>query len=61
MSNKSVDNIKRNYYLKLDIGSRVDEFNKKLTERLDDENFKINQDADGKFDFILTDENLRKT
>ena len=59
MSNKSVDNIKRNYYLKLDIGSRVDEFNKKLTERLDDENFQGNSDVDDKFDFILIDEDIR--
>ena len=50
----------RNDYLKPDIESRVDEFNKNLTERLDDWNFQVNSDLDGKFDIILPDGDLSK-
>ena len=31
-----------------------------MTERLEDENFEVNSDVDGKFDFILLDEDLSK-
>ena len=41
--------------MKPDIESRVYDFNKKLTERLDDGNFQVNSDVDGKFDFTLPD------
>ena len=51
----------RDDYLKLYIDSRVDDFNKKLMERLDDGKFQVNSDVDGKFDFILPDKYLRKT
>ena len=60
VSNKLFQHIMRDDYLKPDMGSRVDDFNKKLTERLDDGNFQVNSDVDGKFDFILTDEDLSK-
>ena len=38
----------------------INDFSKKLTERLDNENLQINVDVDGKFDFILLEEDLRK-
>ena len=50
----------RDSYLKLYIGSRVDDFNKKLMELLDNGRFQVNSDADGKFDFILPDKYLSK-
>ena len=59
VSNTSVKHVTRDDYLKPDIESRVDDFNKKLTERLDDENFQGNSDVDDKFDFILIDEDIR--
>ena len=31
-----------------------------MAERLDDINFQVNSDLDGKFDFILTDKDLSK-
>ena len=39
----------------------VDDFNKKLTERLYNRNLQVNSDVSGKFDFILLDKDLRKT
>ena len=39
---------------------RVDNFNKKLKEPLDDGNFWVNSDVDGKFNFILPGEDLSK-
>ena len=48
----------RDDYLKPNIESRVDEFNRKLKERLEDGNLQINSYVDGKFDLILTDEDL---
>ena len=50
----------RDSYLKLYIGSRVDDFNKKLMERLDNGRFQVDSDVDGKFDFILPDKYLSK-
>ena len=46
--------------MKPDIESRVNDFNKKLTERLDDGNFQVNSDVDVKFDFILPDEDFSR-
>ena len=46
--------------MKPDIESRVDYFNKKLSERLDDGNFQVNSDVDGNFDFIIPDEDISK-
>ena len=61
VSNTAVNHLTRYDDLKTDIESRVDDFNKKLTERLYDVNFQVNSDVNGKFDFILLDEDLRKT
>ena len=61
VSKTSADHITRYDFLKLDIEYRVDEFNNKLTERLDNGNFQLNWDVDGKFDFILLDKDIRKT
>ena len=47
--------------MKPDIDFRVDDFKKKLTERLDGGNFQLNLDVDGKFDFNIPDEIIRKT
>ena len=60
LSKTSVYNVTRYDYLKLDTESRVDDFNKKLTDPLDDGNIQINSDVDGDFDFILPEEYLRK-
>ena len=61
MSNISVKHVTKDGSLKPEIESRVDDFNKKLTERLDDGNFQVNSNVDGNFDFILPDKYLRKT
>ena len=58
VSNTLVEHIKRDDYLKPDIKSRINEFNKNLSEGLDDGNLKLNGDMDGKFDFILPDEDF---
>ena len=58
VSNTLVEQIKRDDYLKPEIKSRINDFNKKLSEGLDDENFQLNEDVDGKFDFILPDEDF---
>ena len=55
-----VKNIIRDDYLKLDIEFRVDDFSNKFTDQLDDGNFQVNSDVDGKFDFILPDKDLIK-
>ena len=55
-----VKHVTRDDYLKPDIKSSIDDFNKKLTERLDGGNFQVNSDVVGKFDFILPDEDFRK-
>ena len=60
VSKTPVEHVTRDNYLKQDIDSRVDDFNKKLTERLDDGNFQINSDVDSKFDFILPDKDISK-
>ena len=60
VSNKSVENVTIDDYFKLDIDSMFDELNKNLTERLYNENFQVNSDVDGKFDFILPDKDLIK-
>ena len=52
-ANTSVEHATRDYYLNTDIKSSIDEFNKKLPERLYDGNFQVNADVDGKFYFIL--------
>ena len=44
--------------MKPDIDSRVDGFNTKLIEQLDDRNFQVNLDVDNKFDFILPDKDI---
>ena len=58
VSNTLVEHIKRDDYLKPDIKSRINEFNNNLSEGLDDVNLKLNGDMDGKFDFILPDEDF---
>ena len=40
--------------------SRIDEFNKKFTERLDHGNFQVNSDVDGMFHFVLPDNYFRE-
>ena len=60
VSKTSAEHVTIYDYLKPYIGSRVNDFNKKLTERLDDGNFQVNSDVDGKFDFILSDEDISK-
>ena len=46
--------------MKPDIESRVDDFNMKLTEQLDDGNFQVNSDVNGKSNFILPENDPRK-
>ena len=53
VSKTSAEHVTRYDYLKPDIESRVNEFNKKLTEWLLDGTFQANLDVDGKFDLIL--------
>ena len=60
MSKTSVEHVTRNYYLKSNIKSRNNDINKKLTERLDGGNFRLNADAYGEFDFILLDQYFSK-
>ena len=57
----SYEHVTRDGYLKPDIESRIDDFNKKLMEELYDEIFQVNSNVDGNFDFILPDKYLRKT
>ena len=60
VSKTSVKHVTRYDYLKPEIESRFDDFNKKLMERLDNENLWVNSDVDGKFDFIVQDKDIRK-
>ena len=55
MSKTLVKHATRNDYLKPDVDSRVDDFNKKLTERLDNGN----SDVGVIFDFVLPYKGLR--
>ena len=57
--NTSVEYVTRYDYLKPDITSSIHDFNKDLKERLNYENFQVNADVDGKFNFILLDEDFR--
>ena len=45
MSKTSVEHVTRDDYLKLDIESRVDDFNNKLMEQFDNVNFQVNVDS----------------
>ena len=58
VSKTSAEHVTRYDYLKPDIESRVNEFNKKLTEWLLDGTFQANLDVDGKFDLILLGQNI---
>ena len=68
VSKASVEHLTRNAYLNPDIKSSINDFNNKLTGWLDNINFQlitslfseINSDVDGKFDFVLPDEDFRK-
>ena len=60
MSKTLFEHVRRDDYLKPYIESRVDDFKKKLTERLDSGKFQVNSYMDGKFDFILLGEDLIK-
>ena len=60
MSNTSVKHVARDYCLKSYIESRVDDLKNKLTKQLDNENFQLNSDVNGKFDFIPPDEDISK-
>ena len=60
VSKTSVKHVTRYDYLKLDIESRVDDFNKKLADNLDDRHFQVNSDVDVKFDLILPDKDISK-
>jgi len=46
ISKTSVEHVTRDDYLKGDIKKTIDEFNEKLTERLNDENFQFEDDGD---------------
>ena len=60
VSKTSAKHVARDYYLKPDIESMVDDFNNKLTERLDDGNSRVNSYLDDKFDYILPGKDLSK-
>ena len=60
VSNTLVEHVKKDDYLKPGIKSRIDDFNKKMTERLGDGNFHVNKYVYGKLNFILLDEDFRK-
>ena len=60
VSKTSAKHVARDYYLKPDIESMVDDFNNKLTERLDDGNSRVNSYFDDKFDYILPGKDLSK-
>ena len=64
MSNISAENVTRDDELKLDIESRVDDFNNNLKEQLDNGNFQVNSDVDGKvisFIYLQRYKTIRRT
>ena len=58
VSKTSVKHVTIDDYLKLDLYSRVDVFNKKLTKRIDNGNLQVNSDVNSKFYFVMSDEDL---
>ena len=53
VSKTSVEHVMRDDKLKPYIKSRIDDFNRKLTEWLDNRSFQVNVDVDCKFEFTL--------